>query len=232
MNIVDIIILVIIGVSIILGMHRGFINGVLSMAALILALFISFSVSGEINDRLQENKTLVNTLSYYTDATSKIGDIDLSMTALSDVNQNVITSLLEKVDLPEVIEKIFVGEIKAVGQRRGTLADLLNRTIVDVTIAIISFLICFFVSYVILLILVHMIVYVFELPILRHFDTLIGGIFGFIRGVLYIFIISTLVPVVMAIAPIPQIQEVYEGSQLMPLFDSSIVMMILNQIFA
>ena len=38
MNIIDILVLIIIGVSVFYGMHRGFISGVLSVAALIGAL--------------------------------------------------------------------------------------------------------------------------------------------------------------------------------------------------
>ena len=232
MNIIDIIIIVILCSSVIMGMHRGFINGVLSMAALILSLCISFSYSGNLNDKLHENKTIVNTLEYYMDATDRIGDIDLSMMYLSDVDQNILSEIIEKIDIPEVIQNIFIGEANAIRKNNVKISELLNRTIVDVTIAIISFLICFFISYVLLLIIVHMIIYVFELPVLRHFDTLIGGLFGFARGIMYIFILSTLTPIVLTIAPIQQIQDIYNNSQLISFFNSNILMMILNKIFS
>ena len=35
---------------------------------------------------------------------------------------------------------------------------------------------------------INLIHYVFELPVLRHLDSLIGGLFGFVRGVLLVFI--------------------------------------------
>ena len=45
MNIIDILILVVLGVSVVFGMYRGFISGVLSVAALIASLpLISFGI--------------------------------------------------------------------------------------------------------------------------------------------------------------------------------------------
>lgn len=45
MNIMDIVILAVLGVSVIFGMYRGFISGVLSVAALIGAAAAAFAVS-------------------------------------------------------------------------------------------------------------------------------------------------------------------------------------------
>lgn len=55
MNIIDIIILVVLAVNVILGMYRGFINGVLSVAALIGAAAMAFAVSGQLAAWLQGN---------------------------------------------------------------------------------------------------------------------------------------------------------------------------------
>ena len=72
MNIIDILILAVLGVSLIFGLYRGFISGVLSVAALIGAAAAAFAVSPSLAAWLQGNDTLVNTLMYYTDAGSHI----------------------------------------------------------------------------------------------------------------------------------------------------------------
>ena len=79
MNIIDILILAVLGVSLIFGLYRGFISGVLSVAALIGAAAAAFAVSPSLAAWLQGNDTLVNTLMYYTDAGSRIKDLDLSL---------------------------------------------------------------------------------------------------------------------------------------------------------
>ena len=53
MNIIDIVILVVIGVSTLYGMYRGFISGVLSMAGLICSAALAFAVSPQLSAWLQ-----------------------------------------------------------------------------------------------------------------------------------------------------------------------------------
>ena len=109
-----------------------------------------------------------------------------------------------------------------------TIAELLSQTIVSVSISILSFLICFFVSYIVATFVIHLISYVFELPVLRHLDALIGGVFGLVRGVLLLFILFALVPIVLAIAPVPQIEEMIAASRMAPMFDSQLILSILR----
>ena len=55
MNIIDILILAVLGVSLIFGLYRGFISGVLSVAALIGAAAAAFAVSPSLAAWLQGN---------------------------------------------------------------------------------------------------------------------------------------------------------------------------------
>jgi len=110
-----------------------------------------------------------------------------------------------------------------------TIAQLLSQTIVNVSISIISFLICFFVCYIAATFVIHLVQYVFELPVLRHLDALIGGVFGFVRGVLLLFILFALVPIVLAVAPVPMIEEMVASSRMAPMFDSQLILSILHQ---
>jgi len=64
--------------------------------------------------------------------------------------------------------------------------------------------------------------------VLRHLDALIGGVFGFARGVLLLFILFALVPLVLAIAPVPMIGDLIDQSRLAPVFDSQIILSILR----
>ena len=60
MNVIDILILAVLGVSLIFGLYRGFISGVLSVAALIGAAAAALP-SARWQLWLQGNNTLVNT---------------------------------------------------------------------------------------------------------------------------------------------------------------------------
>lgn len=227
MNIIDVIILAVLAASVIFGMHRGFISGVLSVAALIGAALAAFAVSGELAAWLQGNETLVSTLMYYTDAGSRIRDLDLSLLSVAQVSESTLAQILQSAHLPAAFETAFIG---AMEQAAGgvTVSTLLSQTIVSVSISILSFLICFLIGYVLATFVIHLVCYVFELPVLRHLDALIGGVFGLARGVLLLFIFFALVPIVLAVAPVPQLEALFTQSQLAPMFDSRLILSILK----
>ena len=227
LNIIDFMILAVLAVSVLFGMHRGFISGVLSLAALIGSAALAFLVSGDLAAWLKGNQTLVDTLLYYTDAGSRIANPDLSLMPVSQLSESALYQVLQSADLPDAFQSAFLSAINTAGGST-TIAQLLSETIVGVSISILSFLICFFIVYCIATFLIHMIQYVFELPVLRHLDALIGGAFGLLRGVLLLFILFALVPIVLAVAPVPQISELLNGSQLAPAFDSRIILSILR----
>ena len=227
MNIIDIVIVAVIAISVIHGMYRGFICGVLSVAALMASAAIAFAVSGDMAAWLQGNKTLVDTLMYYTDAGSRISDLSLSLLPASGVSQSALYSILESARLPQAFQSAFLTQLEG-ASASVTVSQLLSQTIVSVSISILSFLICFSVSYVVMVFVVHLIGYVFELPVLKHLDSLIGGLFGFARGVLLVFIFFMLVPIVLAVVPIDLVQNMIDTSRLAPMFDSNMILSVLR----
>ena len=222
MNIIDILILAVLGVSLIFGLYRGFISGVLSVAALIGAAAAAFAVSPSLAAWLQGNDTLVNTLMYYTDAGSRIKDLDLSLLTVSQVTQGALTQIMAGAQLPEQFQAAFIN---AVNTAPGAL---LSQTIVNVSLSILSFLICFLGCYIVATFVIHLICYVFELPVLRHLDALMGGVFGLARGVLLLFILFALVPIIQAVVPVQQLTDILNASRLAPLFDSKLILSILG----
>ena len=228
MNIIDIIILVVLGVSVLFGMYRGFISGVLSLAGLVGSAALAFAMSGELAAWLKGNETLVQTLLYYTDAGSRITNLDLSLLSVAQVSESALALILKSANLPAAFESAFISGI---GSASGsmTIAQLMSETIVSVSLSILSFLICFLIAYVVLTFVIHLIQYVFELPVLRHLDSLIGGVFGLMRGVLLLFIFFALVPIVLAVAPVEMISDLIAASKLAPMFDSQLILSILRQ---
>ena len=217
MNIIDIIIIAVIAVSVLYGMYRGFISSVLGIASVILSVFIATTMSGQVADTLKKNETLIRTLTYYTDAGSRIRNNDVSDLPASSLTQPMLDGLLNEVRLPDSFRSVFVEEIrKAAAEKTQKVSEILSRTIVNVSISILSFLITFLIA--------------FEFPVLRHLDALVGGVFGGIRGILLVFILFALVPLVMAVVPVEAVGKVISESKLAPMFDSKIIFMILNRL--
>lgn len=227
MNIIDIIILAVLGVSVVFGLYRGFISGVLSVAALIGSAALAFMLSGELAAWLQGNQTLVNTLLYYTDAGSRIQSLDLSLLSAAQVTESALMQILESAHLPAAFEAAFIEHI-SLASGAETISAVMSRTIVNVSLSILSFLICFLIAYVTLTFVIHLIQYVFELPVLRHLDSLMGGLFGLARGALLLVILFAVVPIVMAVAPIEPLENMIAASRLAPFFDSDLILAIIR----
>lgn len=227
-NIVDVLILTVLGVSLVFGLYRGFISGVLSVAALIGSVLFAYAAGGRLAAWLGGNQTLMDTLRYYTDAGLRVGDVNLAAMTVGQISgESAINGVLEGTGLPGVFREAFVRLFSS-SAANVTVSELVEQTIVNASLSIISFLICFLVAFVVLSFVIHMISYVFELPVLRHLDALIGGLFGLARGVMLVIIFFSLVPLVLAVVPMEQVSALIESSTLAPLFDSQIILTILR----
>lgn len=221
MNIVDYLILGVILISVIFGLRRGFISGVLSLGSLILSVFIAFQAYPTLAQNLQSNESLVNTLVHYTDASSRIKDLELALTPVTELTQSALDQVMENANLPSVLES-FVRQ--NVAQRTFAsigsvnISEYLNQTIISVSLNILCFILCFLAAYIVLSLLSHMICYVFRLPVLRHLDALMGGAFGALRGVLIVMVLAAIVPIILTISPIEQVEELINASQLAGFF--------------
>ena len=232
MNRVDIICVAVLAVSVLYGMYRGFISGILSLAALVGSIFAAYLLCGRLADAIRANQVVVNTISYYmSDIASRLGSADLSMLPISQVSPAALGEILRKVSLPEAFNGIFRSEMLAAMAQGGSMrvSEVINQTIVSCTIKILSFLICFLGCYIAALFLVHLVSYVFEFPVLRHLDSLIGGLFGFVRGYCLLVVLFILVPLVLSAFPIEQVRQIYEASQLKGYFDIKFVLTVLNE---
>ena len=164
---------------------------------------------------------------YYTDAGSRIKDLDLSLLTVAQDSQSAVAQIISGAQLPQQFQAAFINAVNT-APGATTMSTLLSQTIVNVSLSILSFLICFLGCYIVASFLIHLICYVFELPVLRHLDALMGGVFGLARGVLLLFIFFALVPIIQAVVPVQQLTDVFTASRLAPLFDSQIILSILG----
>jgi hypothetical protein len=71
---------------------------------------------------------------------------------------------------------------------------------------------------------------VFRFPVLRQLDSLTGGVFGLLRGVLICLAFFTLVPLVQTMLPMDIINQLIEESQLAPIFmNGNLITAIMNK---
>lgn len=223
MNIVDIAILVILGVSVIYGLYRGFLRTILSLACCLISVFVAFSFSPKLAAYVRGNQGISDTLATYTDPNARVGDYDLANTAVNQLSGTTIDQILDNAALPSAISDILKNNLNhQVFSSLGlnTVNDYVSLTVVEVAVNILCFIVCFALCYLVLSLLMNLIHHVFKMPILKQFDWLAGGIFGLIRGAMTLYVIFLVLPLISTVIPLDAFNQILSESTLAPIFQS------------
>ena len=230
MNIVDIVIIAILGLSVLVGLYRGFISSVASMGGCLLSLGLSFWLSPKVAAAIQSNPEILKTLVSYTDAATKIGDQTLASASVTSLTQNTITDILNKVNLPAPLSTLLQSNLE--NKVFGTAADVgsyVSQTIVGAILNVICFVLCFVVLLIVLHFVLNFLKVVFKFPVLKQLNSIAGGAFGLIRGALLCFVAFALLPLIQTMVPVTGINEMVSQSALAPLFNSgNLILAIMN----
>jgi len=231
---VDYVIIGVVAVSVLYGLYRGFVASVLSMGGGLISFLTAFKLYPKLAALIQNNEELQRTLLHYTDASSRIGDLELALTNVVNLGREGIQQVLSNVKLPAPLDSILQVNLEnlAYGSQgaASTVSDYVNQTILQASINIICFLVCFAGVYIVFSLLLNLIRAVFRFPVLKQLDSLAGGVFGLLRGVLLCLIVFTLIPLVQTMLPMDFINELIEGSQLAPIFmNGNLITAIMNK---
>ena len=235
MNPIDIIALVLMAVCIIYGLYRGFIQSVLSLGGSLLALLGSFWLFPRIADFISQNMEITRLISSFTDSQSLLGDLDLSNLPVSGLTETNLAQIVEKANLPAPISTILEHNLQSevfrpMGQLVSNVGDYVNQTLISVSINVLCFIVSFILCYVAVTILINLIRAVFRFPVLKQLDTLCGGVFGLLTGIVLCYVAFTLLPLLESVMPIEGFREMAESSVLGKAFaHSNLILSIMNR---
>ena len=234
MNIVDYVIIGIVAISVLFGLYRGFVSSVLSMGGGLLSFLASFALYPKLAALIQNNAELQRTLLHYTDASSRIGDLELALTNVVSLGREGIQKVLGNVNLPAPLDTILQVNLEnLVYGTQGavtTVSDYVSQTILQASSNILCFLVCFIGLYIALSLGMNLIRAIFRFPVLKQLDSLAGGVFGLLRGVLLCLAVFTLVPLVQTMLPMDLINDLIAESQLAPIFmNGNLITAIMNK---
>ena len=224
MNIVDYVIIGIIGISVLFGLYRGFIASVLNMGCGLMSFLASFWVSPKLAAAVQSNQSFLNMLLHYTDASSRIGDLETAITNVATLTSQSINSILEKVNLPAPLDTLLRVNLENnvyASSGLSTVSDYVSQTILQASINIICFLVSFLVLYIVLAIVLNLLKAVFRFPILKQLNGL--------AGLLVCLVLFTLVPLVQTVIPLDMVNDLIAQSTLAPIFSNgNLILAIMN----
>ncbi|MBQ7849764.1 MAG: CvpA family protein [Clostridia bacterium] len=222
MNIVDWVIIGILGVSVLFGLYRGFVSSVLNVGGGLASFFGAFWLYPRMADLIQGNESLRMTLAHYLEPGSGL-DRALADTAVATLQSSGIRHVLERTSLPTPLDSILQFNLQGNAFKSlnlTTVSQYVNQTVLQASINIICFVACFLLMYAAVSILFNLIRAVFRFPVLKRLDSVAGGIFGLLRGLLLCLVVFTLVPLVQTMVPLDLIGELLDGSVLAPVFMS------------
>ncbi len=233
MNLVDIFILFIIGLSVLVGFYRGFVSSVLNMGGCLLAFLLAFWLFPRLADAISGNTELTRVIMSFTDSSSLLGDLDLATQSVTQLGQSGIQQVVEKANLPgplaTLLDYNLVNQVLSpLGQT--SVSDYLNQTIVSVSVNVLCFVVSFLVCYLAISIIINLLRAVFRFPVLKQLDWLAGGLFGFARGVVFCFVLFTIMPLLVSVIPIENFRTMVDESALAKIFENgNLIISIMNR---
>ena len=234
MNLIDWVIVGVLGISVLFGLYRGFVSSVLNLGGGLISFLASFTLYPKLAALIQDNQWLQQQLLHYTDVSSRIGDLELALTNAAELGREGIQQVLTNVSLPSPLDTILQTNLEnLVYGAQGavsTAADYVSQTILQSSINIICFLLCFAGLYILISIGLNLIRAVFRFPVLKQLDSLAGGLFGLLRGLVICLAAFTLIPLVQTMLPMEFFTTLMEESALAPLFtNGTLITAIMNK---
>lgn len=202
MNLIDIAVIGVLALFILHGIYKGFLPTLLSIGAYILAWLAAIVLLPVGSNSIRGSEKLFNTMLYYTEGSEYVNDVELARKSIDEISTDTLNAVFAKAVLPYPMAKNIADNIARESFAENgitTLGDYFNQTIVIVFINILVFIAMFAIIRIILAFIINGVDYAWTLPKLRVADRAIAGGIGLIRGILAVFLLFMLLPIVLIV---------------------------------
>lgn len=202
LNLIDIAVIGVLALFILHGIYKGFLPTLLSIGAYILAWLAAIVLLTVGSNSIRGSEKLFNTMLYYTEGSEYVNDVELARKSIDEISTDTLNAVFAKADLPYPMAKNIADNIARESFAENgitTLGDYFNQTIVIVFINILVFITMFAIIRIILAFIINGVDYAWTLPKLRVADRAIAGGIGLIRGILAVFLLFMLLPIVLIV---------------------------------
>jgi len=202
LNLIDIAVIGVLALFILHGIYKGFLPTLLSIGAYILAWLAAIVLLPVGSNSIRGSEKLFNTMLYYTEGSEYVNDVELARKSIDEISTDTLNAVFAKADLPYPMAKNIADNIARESFAENgitTLGDYFNQTIVIVFIKILVFIAMFAIIRILLACIITGVDYAWTLPKLRVADRAIAGGIGLIRGILAVFLLFMLLPIVLIV---------------------------------
>ncbi len=227
MNILDIVVIGLILLYALNGLYRGFIPSLLNLAGFFFSWIFSFLTYPLLSKALV-GSDFFSSLKFYIEGAERIGNYELVRVPIATISDSQLQTIMANAKMPTPYDTAIVANIKAkafASQGLTTLGQYFDATIYNVMINILSLLIIFIVLRLVFTLLTNALSYASNTPQLRHFDSLLGGGVGLIRGFFSMHLVFALIPIALILLPITPITDLLNSSFTSALFYSGSIIL-------
>lgn len=217
MILIDLAILALFILFAVVGYHKGFFKAVLNIATFFVSLVGALWLHPQLAQTVKASGKIIPIIINYSESADMLGAVESFRAAATDLSPEALNGILAEANIPHPLPGLLAENVSnAAFAPDGliTLGDYLSMTIANMAINIVSFLIIFLCFYIVFNLIISLVDYVFKLPVLKLFNNTSGALLGFIQGFLVMFIVFSLVPIVLAFLPFPEISGIIEQSQM------------------
>lgn len=203
MNILDYIVIGLIALYVLNGVYRGFIPSLLNLGGFFVSWIVSFLTYPLLSASLIKSDFFMS-LTYYIEGAESINNPSLIKLPVASISESQLDSIMANANLTPPFDTAVAKNIADqafADQGLTTLGEYFNQTIYCVIVNIISLLIIFVILRILLTLLTNAFSFGFSTPQLRHFDYLLGGGVGALRGFFSIHLVFCVLPIFMIILP-------------------------------
>ena len=204
---VDLIILLILAIALLAGYYRGVVYSAISLGLSVLSFAMALLLCTTLSGLVQRRQTIYEMMLYYFEGYEYINEtsVELVHVSAAQIGERELAVVVKNANMPSPFDEAVTRNVKKqVYEQRGiyALGDYFNQTIVDTVLNILSLLVLFMLFRLILGFVLRLIDFgAAGLPRLKRFDALLSCGIGLLHGILLVFIVFMLVPLMLVVVP-------------------------------
>ena len=193
--------------AIVLGAKRGFIKSVMGVCTLIAALFVAYAFTPMLSDYIEAQPFIRSVSSSITDTIKSLSanesgtyDLEKLFADMPDAFTQIVDRYkADPEELKQSVPPTAESEVHAVD----ALSDLIAQPVVRVIADVLAFLALFVAAVIVLKLFTWLLDLIFQLPVLKSANTMLGFLFGVIAACVWAWVLSSLaVPLIRAMSSI------------------------------
>lgn len=217
MNLLDLLILAIIGLAVVVGVYRGFSRAALGVIAFVLAILLAFVFRPMLASSVVHNTNMISQIQYFTEGTELVKNPELAQTDVKHLSKQEVDQVLLRSGLNSAIQNPLRDNITSdafSNSKVVSLSDTINMTLANLVVNVGCYLVLFLIFIILLTFVVGTVDSVKVLPSLQYFNGLMGGIAGFFMGLIFLMVLLTALPVLTAVVPVKALPKLVADSKL------------------